>query len=98
MPLLSKNSFFSFICSGFVFSFPFMAEEFVIVPDWLANIFQFSFVTAMRVDSWFTDFHAVTIFGYPLLLPIAASLVLLLVSAFFTIMLYKVHRQKQIQQ
>lgn len=95
--LLSKNSFFSFICSGFVFAFPFMAEEFVIVPGWLAKVFQFSYVTAMRVDNWFTDFHAVTIFGYPLLLPIAATIVLLLVSALFTMMLYKINEQKQIK-
>ncbi|GAY75264.1 hypothetical protein NBRC111894_818 [Sporolactobacillus inulinus] len=51
----------------------------------------------MRVDNWFTDFHAVTIFGYPLLLPIAAAIVLLLISALFTMMLYKINEQKQIK-
>lgn len=94
----SKNTFVSFLISGFVFAFPFMAEEFVLVPARLQAIFQFSYATALRVDDWFVTFKTVNIFGQPLLFPFAAAALLLISSAVFLILLYRIMAAKQIQQ
>lgn len=93
---LSKNSFISFLSSGFVFAFPFMAGRFVIIPAWLQKLFQLSYATAMRVDDWFTEFQTFNFFGYPILYFIASFFCLLVFTAFFLIFLYKIMERKQV--
>lgn len=85
---LSKNSLVTFFISGFVFMAPVFLEN----VEWLKTVVAFSYVSVARVQFLFNDFKSIDIFGFPILYPIFACIVmiiLLLISVRLTLSVIK---------
>lgn len=95
---LCKNPVTSFIINGFVFAFPLADDIFIHfeLPSWLNQILNFTFTEILMVDGLFKEFKAVDVFGYPVLYPIFAIFVLLILSFLIVYLLYKVMANKQV--
>jgi hypothetical protein len=87
----SKNTFVSFAVSGFVYTN-------LIWMDFDGGgtnaILQFSYYGMMKVNGLFQQFETVSLFGYPILVPIVAIALLFLVSVLWLKIIYEYNRFK----
>lgn len=94
---VSRNALISFFVSGFIFGFPILIVDFFgLELSWLTPILDFSYTNIMKVEGLFLQFNTVNLFGYPVLNPIFAVLVLVVLSAITLPLLYRVIAKKQI--
>lgn len=93
---LCKNSLISFFVSGAVFAAPYMIIEMVPMPYWLFELFQFTFVHIMRAEFLFANFKTVNFFGQPILYPLVAVTLMIVLSVIFITTNFKLMANKEV--
>lgn len=91
-----RNVLVSLIVSGAIFGVPYFIVELVQMPTWLKETLQFTYLYIMKVDFLFTTFHAINVFGQPILYPFVAILWMLILSVLFATTTVKLMRTKQV--
>jgi hypothetical protein len=77
---LVKSTMISFFVSGFLFGVPILAESiFSLDIRWIHEVLAFSLTNIMKVEGLFMNFLSVDVFNQPILAPIAAVLVAIVV-------------------
>jgi ABC-type transport system involved in multi-copper enzyme maturation permease subunit len=93
---LCKNSFISFIINGVIFALPYWFVESVNLPNWLTDVFGFSFLYIMKVEFLFHHFNTINLFGIPVLYPFVALVWILAVSFIAVIVTSRVMKNKEV--
>lgn len=88
---LCKNSLTTFFIGMSIFILP----EFLNV-EWLRTIVDFSFISIVRVQFLFEEFKTVDIFGYPILYPVFACFVMLVLAIIFIRFVVQIIKHKEI--
>jgi len=89
---VSKNSLTTLLIGGFIYGAPLVLGGL----KWLEPILAFSYSSVARVQFLFTDFKTVDIFGYPILYPVFACLVMIVLSLLSIKIVLKVIKNKEI--
>ncbi|OAS19315.1 ABC transporter permease [Paenibacillus oryzisoli] len=94
---LCRNTFRSFLISGFVFVLPIAFEEvFTVNLGSLGVLIEFSYTNVMVVYDLLATFQTINLFGMPVLYPIAAVAVIIVLSALCVQLLYWTIRRKEV--
>ncbi|MGP4069928.1 hypothetical protein [Halobacillus sp. B29] len=91
-----RNSLFSFMVSGAVFGIPYTILEIVELPYWLKEALQFNFLQIMRVDFLFDEFKTISLFGYPLIYPLAAVALMVVIGLVCLLINIRTFKHKEI--
>ncbi|HET7627078.1 MAG TPA: hypothetical protein VFK44_01705 [Bacillales bacterium] len=92
---LCKNVLITFFINGFVFTVPLIMYEMIRV-DWLRAVLTFSFIYVMKVWYLFDEFSTVNLFGYPMLYPVFAVIVMMGLSILFVSITLCVMSRKEV--
>jgi hypothetical protein len=92
---LSKHSMISFFISGFVF-INFVWIDFDAQSVVAQKILNFTYYGLMKVNGLFKEFETINLFGYPLLYPLAAIVVIIILSVITIKILYTYNQRKEI--
>lgn len=93
---LSKNALTSFFINGAILAIPFAIVGGMSLPNWIENLFSFSFFYIMQVEFFFARFHTINLFGMPLLYPIAALFWLAGLSLVIVFAAKRIIQQKEV--
>lgn len=93
---LCKNALVSLIINGAVFAIPYFLVETLQLPNWVEDIFQFSFIYYMNVEPFFDDFNTINLFGFPVLYSIVALVVMIGVFVVIPILTSRVVQNKEV--
>ncbi|WP_075619890.1 ABC transporter permease subunit [Paenisporosarcina indica] len=93
---VSKNSLISFLINGVIFAIPIMFVETVMMPNWLRDVFSFSFIYLMKVEFLFEGFKTVNLFGFPVIYPILAVIWMIVMSIVFVMLTLQVIKNKEV--
>ncbi|MGP7817294.1 ABC transporter permease subunit [Niallia sp. 01092] len=93
---LSKNAFISFAVSGFVY-INFIWIDLDAYSKIAKIILCFTSYGLMKVSGLFKNFEVINVFGYPLLLPFAAIVFIVIVSLILMKMIYAYNRMKYLE-
>ncbi|MCC3358566.1 hypothetical protein [Bacillus sp. REN16] len=77
--VLCKNALVSLVINGAILAVPYFLVEALQLPNWLRDIFQFSFLFYMNVERFFDGFKTINFFGLPVLYSIVAFVVMIVV-------------------
>jgi ABC-type transport system involved in multi-copper enzyme maturation permease subunit len=89
---INKSSLASFIISAFIF----FAPLFLVGVEWFRIISPFYFTNVLRVQFLFDEFKTVDIFGYPILYPVLACIIMVVLSLIFIRSILYITKHKQV--
>ncbi|MFS0861953.1 hypothetical protein [Fredinandcohnia sp. 179-A 10B2 NHS] len=94
---LCKNALISIMVNGAIYAVPVMiVETYTSLPLWLTDVFRFSFVYIMKVEFLFDNFRTINLFGTPVLYPIAAIVLMVVVAVVFVSCLTRVVKNREV--
>lgn len=88
---ISRSSLTAFFTCAIIFALP----EFT---QWLETASNFSYISVMKVQFLFDDFQAVPIFGYPVLYPHLAVVIMIALAALSVRLLFQLIKHKEVKQ
>lgn len=92
-----RHTIMSFLISGFIFGLPIAVRSIFDLPmPWLNKILEFSYTDVMRVEELFMEFKTINLFGQPILYPIVAIVVTIVLSMASVWLLYYTMRRKEV--
>ncbi|PYI57363.1 hypothetical protein [Paenibacillus flagellatus] len=86
-----RSSLVSFVVSGAVFAVPIFLEH----APWFAAIKPFTYSSMLRVQFLFDGFKAVPLFGYPVLYPVFAVILIIVTTLLCVAALFRIMKQKE---
>jgi hypothetical protein len=89
---LSKSSMTAFFVSASVFFAPIFMEN----VQGLRTIMTFSFISIMRVQTLFNEFKAFSLFGYPVLYPFVAVVLMMGLAFLYVSCIFQVLKRKEV--
>jgi hypothetical protein len=92
---ISRHSLNTFFVNGVILAIPLVMYELIQV-EWLRTIMTFSFIYIMKVQSLFDHFKTVNVFGYPVLYPISAVILMIVVSLTFIMITFQSMKHKEV--
>ncbi|MFZ7132487.1 MAG: hypothetical protein ACOWWR_09050 [Eubacteriales bacterium] len=94
--VITRHSLIPFFIGGGIFAFPELAESFIGDTGLLKTLTNFSYTIVMKVEALFMNFRAFNVLGFPVLYPVLAVVVMLLLSLTTVIFIYNVFRRHQV--
>lgn len=89
---ISKSSLISFFTGASIY----IAPEFLGSVEWLRTALNFSFLSIVRVQFLFTEYKALHIFGYPIIYPVFAVILMIVLSLIFVRVIFQVMKHKEV--
>ena len=89
---LSKNALITFFISAAIYISP----ELLGMVESLRTILAFAYISVIRVEFLFNDFKTINIFGYPILYPIVACIVMVVLGIICSLGVLRIIKNKEI--
>ncbi|MCH1627043.1 hypothetical protein [Fredinandcohnia quinoae] len=93
---LCKNALISLIINGAIFSIPYLIVETLMMPNWIEDVFHFSFIYMMNVEFFFDQFRTINLFGIPILYPILAIVCMVVIASVFVVLTTRVVKNREV--
>ncbi|MBE4909240.1 hypothetical protein IMZ08_14330 [Bacillus luteolus] len=87
-----KNALITFFLSAAIF----IAPEFLRIVESLQTILSFSYLQVSRVEFLFNDFKAIDVFGYPILYPVAACIIMVLLGTVCVLAILRIINKREL--
>ncbi|MEH7225967.1 hypothetical protein V7112_19315 [Bacillus sp. JJ1566] len=91
-----KNALVSLIVNGAIFAVPYFLVESLQLPNWVEDIFKFSFLYFMKVERFFDDYKTINFFGLPVLYSIVAVVVMIAIIIVVPLLTSRVVKNKEV--
>lgn len=93
---LCKNALVSLVINGAILAAPYLLVELAQLPQWVEDIFQFSFLYFMNVEPFFDDFKTINLFGMPVLYSIVGVIVMIGIVIVLPLLTARVVKNKEV--